>query len=142
MSLRPYVLIFISMALTFAASCKKEEGEGGTGTIQGKILIRHLDGTQSFDTTYYGSDQDVFIIYGDDHATYDDDFKTSFDGSYRFKFLQKGTYKIFAYSTDTTDLYLGLFNENRPKVAIFQTVEITEKNETVQVPDLVIIKYN
>ena len=40
----------------------------------------------------------MFIIYGNDNNTYDDDFKTSFDGSFEFNFLNKGNYQIFTFS--------------------------------------------
>ena len=36
----------------------------------------------------------TFIIYGEDGTTYNDDFNSSYDGTYEFKFLQKGKYKV------------------------------------------------
>ena len=135
-----YLLLLAIPVLS--ASCTKEEGEGGTSTIRGKVKVMHLTGSLQFDTTYYGADEDVYILYGTDDATYDDDFKTSYDGTYEFKYLQEGTYRVFAYTTDTTHFHEGYIDEDLPELPVFQTVEITGKNQTVEVPEIVIIKYN
>jgi hypothetical protein len=82
---------------------------------------------------YYGSDIDVFIIYGDD-SIYNDDFKTSYDGSYRFEYLRPGNYRIFAYSEDTTGLTEG------NTFPVFKNINIDEKDQIVTVDDIVIVK--
>jgi hypothetical protein len=46
------------------------------------------------------ANEDVFIIYGDDDDIQDDDVKSNFDGTFKFKNLRKGSYRIFAYSED------------------------------------------
>jgi hypothetical protein len=125
-----------------AASCKKEAGQGGTSTIHGKIYVKHISGAPPIDTSYYGSGTKAYVIYGEDHESYDDDYDSSWDGSYKFEYLQNGKYKIFVYSIDTTGYSQGFIYANRPKVPIFQEVEITDKNQTVEVPDIVIFKYN
>jgi hypothetical protein len=51
--------------------------------------------------------------------------KTSYDGSFVFQYLQKGTYTIFVYEDDAT--------QPSGKNVIKQTFEITEKG---QVKDL------
>ena len=48
--------------------------------------------------TIVGCDEDVFIIYGNHEYGFDDKVKTSFDGTYRFDYLNDGNYKIFAYN--------------------------------------------
>jgi hypothetical protein len=131
--------ILIIMA---ASSCKKDPGPGGTSTIHGKLFVKHISGAPPVDTTYYGSGTKAYIIYGTDHDSYDDDYDSSFDGSYEFKYLQKGKYKIFAYSIDTAGYSQGFIYANRPKVPVFETVEITDKNQTIEVPDIIIYKYN
>ena len=45
-----------------------------------------------------------FIIYGDKDEIYDDNAKTSYDGTFKFKNLRKGKYKIFAYSKDESSV--------------------------------------
>ncbi len=128
--------ILLLILLISAVSCNKDEGEGGTSTITGKIYV--LDYNPTFTIKigeYYAPDEDVYIIYGND-SIYSDDFKTNYDGSYQFKYLRKGTYAIYAYSMDST--YPS--GTNPPMMKIMKTVEITEKNQTVKVDDIVIIK--
>lgn len=133
----------LAFSLIALASCKKEAGEGGTSTITGKVIVYDFDpGFVSIPDTFPAKDEDVYIIYGADHATYDDDYKTSYDGTYEFKYLQKGSYKLFAYSKDSTGAYNGTVNGSLPKVPAFVTVEITDKNQTIVAPDIIILKNN
>ncbi|MCB9360894.1 MAG: hypothetical protein H6587_05715 [Flavobacteriales bacterium] len=46
------------------------------------------------------ANEDVFIIYGDNDDIQDDDVKSNFDGTFKFKNLRQGSYRIFAYSED------------------------------------------
>ncbi len=133
------LLLILSFAF-FLLSCEKDEGQGGTSTIRGKVIVHNFDsGYQEPEPReiYGAADEKVYIIYGPDGTTYDDDFDTSYDGSYEFKHLQKGTYKVFVYSKDSTGAYL-----QTPSVhdkAVFATVEITSNGSTVDVPDLIIL---
>ena len=61
------------------------------------------DKTGSNQGEYNAPDYDVFIIYGDDNNISDDDVKTSYDGSFEFKNLREGNYKVFAYSEDLSE---------------------------------------
>jgi hypothetical protein len=131
-----YMLLF--------ASCAKDEGEGGTSTIKGKLFEKKYD--NSFQTLLSESaspDEKVYIIYGGDHETYDDDYNTSYNGEYEFKYLQKGTYTIFAYTTDTSGVSAtGYIDENKPKIPVFATVDVNDNGSTVTAPDLTILKHN
>lgn len=93
--LLPFFALFL-----FFSSCNKYEGEGGTATIEGKImLVLHDNDNYNLTVdTFAAAKTDVFIVYGDD-VLYGDDMKTGADGRYSFKYLKKGTYTIFAYST-------------------------------------------
>lgn len=130
-------IVFISAILLFAA-CSKGPGEGGTSSVQGKVMI--LEGfynvfTQSFDTTalYYAEKEDVYIIYGDDTSdVYDDSFETSWDGTYRFEFLRKGDYTFYAYS-DCDSCESG-------KEPVFWDVTVDANNEVYLLEDQVIRK--
>lgn len=124
----------------FASSCKKDEGEGGTSTISGKVIEEKWDNSFSLlESSYPARNQEVYILYGDDNTTYDNDYKTSYDGSYEFKYLQKGTYKLYVYTEDTTGLAAnGTVDFNLPKVPVFATVEITKNGQTVTVPEFTI----
>ncbi|MCX6274419.1 MAG: hypothetical protein NTV09_04345, partial [Bacteroidetes bacterium] len=95
----------LGILMLFGSSCKKDEGEGGTSTISGKVILEKWDNSFSLlVNSYPARNQDVYILYGDDNTTYDNDYKTSYDGSYEFNYLQKGTYKLYVYTEDTTGL--------------------------------------
>lgn len=135
-----FFLLLLSILILSGISCKKEEGEGGTATISGKVFEEKWDNTNSLlENSYPARDEDVYILYGDDNTTYDKDYKTSYDGSYEFKYLQKGTYKLYVYTEDTAGLAAnGTVDFSLPKVPVFATVEITDKGQSVSVPDLII----
>ena len=130
--------ITILSLLFLVAACDKPSGEGGTSTIEGKILA--LEGfynvfTQSFDTTalYYSENEDVYIIYGSDSSSiYNDSFETSWDGTYRFDYLRKGNYVLYTYS-DCDSCPSG-------KEPIFWEVTIDKNNQLYQISDQVIRK--
>jgi hypothetical protein len=125
--------IFILMAafLFVFASCKKEPGQGGLSSISGKVFVKNYNSTFTIlNEEFYGNDIYVYIIYGDD-KDYSDRIRTSYDGTYEFKFLRKGTYHVYTYSKDST---LQTINP----VGVVQDVEITKNKENVVLPDLVI----
>ncbi|MBP6334273.1 MAG: hypothetical protein KA444_02285 [Bacteroidia bacterium] len=129
--------------LLHLGSCKKEAGEGGTSTISGKVTVFNYDNNafQCCPDTFAARDQDVFIIYGGEGAAYDDDVKTTFDGTYEFKYLQKGKYRIFAYTEDSTGAYNGTAGtQYRPDLPVFVEVEITGKNQTIVGPEIFILQ--
>lgn len=130
----------LGILMLFGSSCKKDEGEGGTSTISGKVILEKWDNSFSLlVNSYPARNQDVYILYGDDNTTYDNDYKTSYDGSYEFNYLQKGTYKLYVYTEDTTGLAAnGTVDFSLPKVPVFATVEITKNGQTVTVPEITI----
>jgi hypothetical protein len=92
--------IFTMFALLFVVgftSCQKE-GEGGTSAISGKVYAFDYNTSGQLTSEYYASDEDVFIVYGGGNSLYDDNYKTSYDGSFRFQNLTAGDYRIFVYS--------------------------------------------
>jgi len=92
-----YPILLTSVLLL--AGCNKQEGEGGTAVIQGKIYtVLHNVGDYSMTLdTIVAAKQDVFIVYGDE-SYYGDDAETADDGTYQFKYLTPGDYTIYAYS--------------------------------------------
>lgn len=140
MTYRFILFIFLAIVYSQFISCKKTEGEGGSATITGKIYVKDYNGSfTSINAQYYATKEDVFIIYGD-QVTYGDKVSTNYDGTYEFKYLQKGKYKIYAYSKDSTGAYNGTVNANAAPKAIIETVEISKKKEAVQVPEITILK--
>lgn len=133
--------LFLAATLTvfFLCSCEKEPGEGGNSTIFGKVYVKNYNALfTDLIGEYYGPDEDVYIIYGGNDGTsdlgygYDDDVKTSYDGSFKFEFLRPGKYTIYVYSEDST------LQSPSGVLPIIQEIEITEKNQEVEIPDFII----
>ncbi|MFN8417113.1 MAG: hypothetical protein U0U66_12345 [Cytophagaceae bacterium] len=100
------LLSIISITFILFSSCKKEEGEGGKYSIKGKIVAKYYAEWNKVPLAKYtgtspASDQNVFIVYGD-NVGYGDRTFSSYDGAFEFKYLQKGKYKIYLFSKDTT----------------------------------------
>ena len=126
-----YRRVAVVLMILMMASCTKGPGEGGTSTIKGKVFVRDFNGSGQLQGEYYGVEERVYIIYGDEDF-YGNDTRTSFDGTYEFQYLKKGLYTIFAYTECDTCLS-GL-------APVFINAEITENHATVELEDLVIIK--
>ena len=126
-----YLILILIFGLG-TISCKKEAGEGGTSTINGKVWTVKVNGSGDTTAQYDAWDQDVYIIYGTDDLTYDDKFSTSLDGSYTFTNLTIGTYTIFTYS-ECDFCVEGL-------EIVQRTVEITDKKQVVEVETMNVIE--
>ena len=83
-------------------------------------------------TEYDIEKEDVFIIYGAESTTFDDDVETSYDGTFKFDFLEEGSYQIFVYEKDP--------NIPSGKVVKILTTEITTKNSIVDLGTIIIRK--
>ena len=118
-SLRGWVIFLLGIIFT---SCEKEAGEGGNSSIKGYIHVK--DYNISFlilQAEYPGANEDVYIIYGDD-ISYGDRIQASPDGTFEFKYLRKGKYKVYVYSDDTTA---------SGQSVVVKEVEIARKKMTV-----------
>ena len=124
--------LFFSVSVLLLASCNKEPGVGGLATISGKVYVYDVNGTFT-DTLseYYAMDERVYIIYGTDDSTYDEDFRTSLDGSFEFNYLTPGSYTLYAYS-DTTNAS-GF-------TPVTKTVTITDSKEQLYIGNINILK--
>jgi len=134
MHLRRFLfLLIIAVALT-TWSCEKEEGEGGNSSITGKVWIREYDLSFTYlISSYWGSDEDIYIIYGDD-ISYGNRIKTGPDGEFEFKYLRPGNYRLYVYSKDST------FTSGSGKIAVYKDVEITSRKQVVDAGVLSILK--
>lgn len=126
-------LLFLTISIVMISSiaCTKEEGEGGFATIKGKVnkdyrLVPSNSATYQY--TVPGADEDVYIQYGDDLSP-SDRVWTNYKGEFEFKNLRRGNYTIYVYSEDTT----GSSGIDPSRMPIFNSVEIAEKKETVDV---------
>ncbi len=113
-------------------SCVKTEGVGGGGHVQGKVIVKDYNALGTLLSTDNAQDKDVYIIYGDDEfQAFDDRTRTSYDGSFEFKYLKKGTYKIFTYSKCVTC-------SGTADSAVFATITVNEKNEVVEIGEMIV----
>ena len=129
---RIYFFILFAGTIFLLNSCKKHEGPGGSSTITGVVHATHHDAAGNFMYEYDIPKEDVFIIYGGDATTFDDDTKTSYDGSFKFEYLEEGHYQVFVYSKCT--------NCPGGKEVLLTDVEITDKKSTVVLDTLFIEK--
>jgi hypothetical protein len=126
------VVIFVLASLTF--SCKKQPGEGGFASIEGKVYLKDYDDSYTILTAeYYLPSETVYIIYGDGTEV-SNTVKTSYDGSFKFNYLRKGSYKIFVLGEDSAKPFLAV-----PKEELVQ-VDISKRKQKVVLNDFVIIK--
>ncbi len=79
------------------SSCSKVEGKGGSSMITGKIHANKKNSSGVVIASYDAMDHDVFIVYGSDKTTQDDKVATSYDGTFKFEYLEKGDYTIYTY---------------------------------------------
>ena len=130
-----YLSILIGM-LVFV-SCKKDPGSGGNSSINGYTHLTIVNKSNLDDTltTLAGTNEDVFIIYGDE-ISYGEKANTGYDGKFEFKFLRKGKYKVYVYS-ESYNFLSGLIQDS----ALIKTVEITEKKQTLDAGTFEIVKY-
>lgn len=128
-----------SVVLLFS-SCKKEAGEGGTSSFKGKVFAKYYNKNYTIlADSAYAPDVDVYIIYGNEFS-YGERTRTSFDGSYQFKYLRPGSYKIYTYSRDSTGAYKNMANTYSPDVAIVKLADITKNKQTVELPDFRVVQ--
>lgn len=91
--------IWIAVMTLICTSCTKDPGIGGKATIRGKVRVVDYNDNTCLPTgdEYYGAEERVYIIYGD-NGFYDDDVRTDPNGLFEFRWLRKGDYTIFVYS--------------------------------------------
>jgi hypothetical protein len=129
-------LICLAVLISFGTeSCKKDPGEGGTSSISGKVFAKDYNSTFTvLQGEYYIPDVWVYILYGD-AKDYGDKIRTGPDGTYEFKYLRPGSYRVYAYSKDSTLV------TNAP-IAVIQDVTIDKQNQSTESPDIVIFTVN
>ncbi|MBL4658418.1 MAG: hypothetical protein JKX73_10490 [Flavobacteriales bacterium] len=93
-----YLLILVSIGFS---SCKKEAGDGGLATIEGILYEDLYDPAGAFSEQVPAAVKKVYLAYGD-NTSYDDRVDTDANGKYQFKSLQKGEYRLYAFSDCST----------------------------------------
>ena len=119
-------LILVSVLIIPLNSCKKPPGPGGRATVTGKVLAADWDNSQrAVMSRGPAVDERVYIIYGNGNII-GNDVRTGPDGTFEFRYLNKGHYKVFVNSLDSTLLYKG----NDTKHSVIQEFDITGASET------------
>ena len=125
------------LLIILLSSCTIDEGKGGGAQLFGQVICQEIYSSpilgieDSVVAEYPLIDERVYIIYGDNNI-YDDDFKTDYDGWYKFDELKKGTYTIFAYEPcDTCE------EEVKP---VFLDLEIEKNSDMKEAPILYLQK--
>jgi hypothetical protein len=116
---------------TLLAACQKDAGPGGLATVKGKVYGRDITTGGNLKAEGYLPDWRVYISVSGDPG-YFEDMKTSYDGSYEFKFLRKGNYDVWAFSDCDTCLI-------KTQLVMKKGIKVSDKKETVTVPDIEVI---
>ena len=90
------VIVFILMLASFS-SCTKEPGTGGLATIKGKVYAYNYNVYGELVDSGYAAGEKIYIAYCDNTGV-DDNTDSNPDGNFSFKWLQKGSYKIWVIS--------------------------------------------
>ena len=131
--MRLHIILLLLICSVFN-SCKKQAGEGGFASIEGKVFVKNYDATFTIlNSQYYLPGETVYIIYGND-TEIGNTVKTSYDGSFKFNYLRKGKYKVYALGKDPTKPLISV-----PKETLVE-VSVNSKKQKTILPDLVIIK--
>jgi hypothetical protein len=124
------VLLLVTMA------CTKPAGPGGKATVKGRVYARDYDNTQQYMISKgYSAGETVYICYGNSNDI-GDNVKTSHDGSFKFLYLNKGHYKVFVNSLDTTIRVKG----NDTEIPVIVEFDIKDVRQTIDLGDIVINK--
>jgi hypothetical protein len=92
----------ILLTILLFSSCKKNEGKGGSSAITGVLTTNVYNNSDSLIGKYPKANEDLFIIYGEGNTFYNDKISTSYDGSFKFDYLEKGKYTIYYYEDCAT----------------------------------------
>lgn len=123
--------IFCLLILSSYFSCTKSAGVGGQATIKGKVIVNNINSQGDTLASYDAQDHDVFIIYGNNNNTHNDDAETSYDGTFEFNFLNVGDYTLFTYSDcincsngEDSVVIINTTIENRDEVIELEEIHI------------------
>ena len=129
-------LFFFTLTMLLSVSCTKEPGVGGSATVTGKIYAEDYNTLGTLTGEYYAQNYKVYLIYGKEGGAFDDDINTSHDGSFEFKYLQKGDYELFVYSDYSYCLACGNVGDS----VVSLKFQITDKKQELDLSDITILK--
>lgn len=125
-------LAFLLLSLTTA--CSNPEGTGGDLTLTGQVLARKYNLTfTNLIAEYPQPEERVYLIYGNNEI-YSEDFRTDYQGRFRFENLQPGFYTLYAYARDSTG------NEPSGLMPVFVQVSLESGKPVSEAPVLILPK--
>ena len=124
----PLIALLALVASLFIA-CEKDAGEGGLGTIRGRVYGYDYNTAGILHDSGYVGGIRVYISYGD-HTWVDDDVRTSASGEYAFQGLHEGNYSLFVISECDS------CNFNQAYVTQHATLE--SEDQDLVLPDFII----
>lgn len=127
-----YWLLFGFAIALISVGCKKGPGEGGRASISGKVFQVNYNASNIPVDSFYVGEQRVYLIYGDD-ASFSQEVRTNYDGTYLFNYLLPGDYTVFAYSECKTCA-------SKTKAVVLRA-EINGRKQDKVLDDLVIENY-
>lgn len=130
------IAFIISAIMITSTSCTKEPGVGGGASVSGSMLIHDYNSLGTFLGEYEAQNYKVYLIYGNDGGAFDDDVNTSHEGSFEFKYLQKGDYELFVYSDYSYCLSCGNLGDS----VISVKFQITDKKQALELSDITVLK--
>ncbi len=129
-------IIFLTFLSALFIACSKPAGDGGNSKITGHVDIEYrlvVTNPATAQYTVAGADEEVFIVYGD-HTSPDDRVFTDYNGDFEILNLRPGDYTLYVYSKDTSTTN----SINPDRMPIIQTLEISDKKQTVIADDFLI----
>lgn len=124
----PVIAIVLLLTIISINSCRKQPGDGGLATIQGKVYGYNMNNFGLLIDSGYVADTRVFLSYGN-HTWADDDTRTSYTGEYSFPFLNPGNYTVWVINQCDTCALNQSFD--------IRQISIDKPRETVRVSDLI-----
>ncbi|MFM2049496.1 MAG: hypothetical protein RI955_2044 [Bacteroidota bacterium] len=128
---KKFNLGMVLIAIFFiASSCKKQPGTGGVAKITGNVYADTIFDNKNnlYLGTGYLASVTVYLCYADDTIA-SQSTKTSYNGAYKFDYLQKGNYTVYVLS-DKMKTITGNFN---PFSYVKKTIAISKKKDIVNV---------
>jgi hypothetical protein len=126
----------IALLLTGFTGCEKPPGPGGKATIKGKVYMVDYDNSQYYPYGEgYAAGERVYICYGNDNIV-GNDVRTGINGEFEFRHLNKGKYRIFVNTADTSFKNKG----NDRWLPVVKEVKIKGTSEVVTLEDFHINK--
>jgi hypothetical protein len=130
-----YGQFLLPAVLLCLLSCQKPAGPGGRATVKGKVYAYDYDNTQRYLLSKgYVSGEKVYITYG--NTPVGKDIRTNEDGSFEFMYLNKGHYKVYVNSLDTSIKVKG----NNTEIPIVREFDITGTKQVIELDDFKINK--